>query len=71
MADLFHETKDGSLDRKYLRVCSVYKIFMRQKRVTKERAIELLRQKKVGNEKALVEMWERWPPQSLFIRPLS
>jgi len=62
MADLFHQTHDGRLDRKYLRVCSVYKILMRQHRIGKERAIELLEQRGVKPAKATVELWLRYPP---------
>jgi hypothetical protein len=63
MNDLFHQTKDGSLDRVYLRVCAVYRLLMRQKRIDKERAIELLEQRKVTHAKGLVELWMQWPPQ--------
>jgi hypothetical protein len=62
MTDLFHQTIDGKLDRKYLRVCSVYKLLMRQHRITKDRAIELLEQRKVKPAKATVELWLAYPP---------
>jgi hypothetical protein len=63
MTDLFHQTKDGKLDRSYLRVCSVYKLLMRRKSIDKNRAIELLKERRVGSEKAVVELWLANPPQ--------
>lgn len=57
-------TPDGSLDRKYLRVCLVYRL-MRKGIVGKARALELLSQRHNPREmRALmgtVEMWLAGP----------
>jgi hypothetical protein len=63
MTDLFHQTHEGKLDRKYLRVCSVYKLLMRQHRIDKDRAIDLMEQRGVKPAKATVEIWLAYPPQ--------
>lgn len=52
----FRHTPNGSLDRPYLRVCAVYRL-MRQRRIDKPRAIELLKARRVPHAQALVELW--------------
>ena len=58
--NLFRQTKDGSLDLKYLRVCSVYRL-LKQKRIGKPRALELLAQRHSPAEmnilRRTVELW--------------
>jgi ABC-type antimicrobial peptide transport system ATPase subunit len=63
MQDLFHQTKDGKLDRQYLRTCATYKLLMRRKSIDKTRAIELLHGVGIKCAKATVEIWLQWPPQ--------
>ena len=62
--NLFRLTNDGSLDRKYLRVCSVYRLLKRD-RVNKARALELLAQRHTPIEmrtlRATVELWLTGP----------
>lgn len=53
----FRHTPDQSLDREYLRICAVYRLLVRQRRIGKERAIELLNQRKVKLARAVVELW--------------
>lgn len=57
-------TKDGSLDRKYLRVCSVYKL-LKRKVIGQARAIELLAQRHSETEmktlRATVQLWKAHP----------
>lgn len=54
----------GDLDRKYLRVCSVYRL-LRRKKIGKARAMELLAQKHTPKEmtvlKGTVEQWSVGP----------
>ncbi len=58
--NLFRQTADKSLDRKYLRVCAVYRLMSRGL-VGKSRAIELLAEKHSTREmqtlQATVELW--------------
>jgi hypothetical protein len=63
VSDLFHQTANGSLDRKYLRVRSVYKMLMRLHRIDKRRAIELLEERGIKSARSTVELWLQWPPQ--------
>lgn len=53
-------TPDGSLDKKYLRVCSVYRLLKRQV-IGKARALELLAQrhteKEMNSLRGTVELW--------------
>lgn len=53
-------TPDGSLDRKYLRVCAVYRL-MDRKGLGKDRAIELLQARKIPSARAVVELWLQGP----------
>jgi len=57
-------TKDGSLDRKYLRVCAVYRL-LRKQVIGQTRALELLAQKHGAAEmktlKGTVELWRAHP----------
>ena len=58
--NLFRQTADKSLDRKYLRVCAVYRL-MKRGQIGKARAIELLAAKHSPAEmrtlRATVELW--------------
>ena len=56
MSNAFRMTPDKSLDRTYLRVCAVYRFFIRGC-IDKARAIELLDQRHVRPSQALVELW--------------
>jgi len=62
--NLFRQTSDRSLDRKYLRVCSVYRLLKKGK-VDKARAIELLALRHSPNEMATlrgtVDLWLAGP----------
>lgn len=57
-------TKDGSLDRKYLRVCAVYRL-LRKQIIGQARALELLAQKHTAKEmrtlKGTVDLWRAHP----------
>lgn len=68
--NLFRQTSDRSLDRKYLRVCAVYRL-MKRGVVGKARAIELLAQKHSPAEmrtlRATVELWIANPFKRLQI----
>lgn len=54
-------TKDGSLDRKYLRVCAVYRLLKKQL-IGQTRALELLAQRHTAAEmkglRGTVELWK-------------
>lgn len=58
--NLFRQAKDGSLDRKYLRVCAVYRL-LKRKAIGKARALELLAQNHTEAEmktlRGTVELW--------------
>lgn len=60
----FWHPMTGELDRKYLRVCSVYRL-LRRKKIGKARAMELLAQKHNPKEmmllKGTVELWASGP----------
>lgn len=57
-------TKDGSLDKKYLRVCSVYRLLKRRV-IGQTRALELLAQRHSATEmkrlRGTVELWKAHP----------
>lgn len=55
--NVFRQTKDGSLDKVYLRTCVVYRL-LKKGRIDKKRAIELL---KVDRPENLVELWLNEP----------
>ncbi len=63
-------TPDGSLDRKYLRVCSVYQLLKKQ-RIGKARALELVAQRHAPWEmkslRGTVEIWLNGPLRHLAI----
>lgn len=63
-------TPDGSLDRKYLRVCSVYRLLKKQK-IEKARALELLAERHTPSEmktlRGTVELWLSGPLRHLEI----
>lgn len=62
--NLFRQTKDGSLDRKYLRVCAVYRLLKKQV-IGQARALELLAQKHSASEiatlRGTVQLWRAHP----------
>lgn len=62
--NLFRQTKDGSLDRKYLRVCAVYRL-LRKRTVGQARALELLAQRHTPTEmktlRGTVQLWKAHP----------
>lgn len=49
-------SKDGSLNKGYLRICAAYKL-MAARKITKERAIDLLEQRNVHKAVQTVETW--------------
>lgn len=57
-------TPDGSLDRKYLRVCAVYKL-LKHGRIGKACALELLAKRHTPGEmkslRGTVELWRSGP----------
>lgn len=62
-------TKDGSLDRKYLRVCSVYKLLKRQT-IGQARALELLAKRhspvEMNSLRGTVELWKAHPIKNML-----
>ena len=62
-------TKDGSLDKKYLRVCAVYRL-LRKQVIGQARALELLAQRHSAKEMATlrgtVELWRAHPLPNLL-----
>lgn len=62
--NLFRQTKDGSLDRKYLRVAAVYRL-LRKRIIGQARALELLAAKHTPTEmkslRGTVELWKAHP----------
>jgi hypothetical protein len=68
--NLFRQTNDGSLDRKYLRVCIVYRL-MRKQIIGKARAIELLAERHSASEmkmlRGTVDLWIANPFKHLNI----
>ncbi len=56
----YYDVMTGKLDRVGLRVHAVYRLLDRHK-IDKERAVELLKQRKVSAALALVENWLAWP----------
>lgn len=59
--NLYRQTKDGSLDKKFLRVCSVYRLLKKQI-IGRGRALELLAQRHSAKEmkilRGTVELWK-------------
>lgn len=68
--NLFRQTPDQSLDRKYLRVCAVYRL-MRKQIIGKSRAIELLAERHSEKEmkmlRGTVELWMAHPFKNIEI----
>jgi hypothetical protein len=54
--NLFRQTPDKSLDKQYLRICAVYRLFVSRRAIDKARAVELLAQRHVSKPSALVEL---------------
>lgn len=67
--NLFRQTKDRSLDRKYLRVCAVYRL-LRKQVIGRARALELLAQKHTAAEMATlrgtVDLWRAHPIKNML-----
>lgn len=67
--NLYRQTKDGSLDRKYLRVCAVYRL-LRKKIIGQARALELLAQRHSKKEmialRGLVDLWRAHPIKEML-----
>jgi len=63
------DTKDGSLDRKYMRVCAVYKLLKRHV-IGQARALELLAQRHAEAEmktlRGTVELWRAGPIRDML-----
>jgi hypothetical protein len=61
-------TPDGSLDRKYLRVCAVYRLLKKQI-IGQTRALELLAQRHSPSEmkslRGTVELWKAYPLKNM------
>ena len=57
-------TKDGSLDKKYLRVCAVYRL-LKKRIIGKARALELLAQRHSAQEmkslRGTISLWRQHP----------
>lgn len=64
--NLFRQTKDGSLDRKYLRVCAVYRL-LSKRMIDRSRAIEFLAQRHtpMRSLRKTVELWLAHPLKNL------
>lgn len=62
MMNLFRTTPDRSLDRKYLRTCSVYKL-LKHGKIGQARALELLEERhgKRSNIAGTLEIWKHGP----------
>lgn len=67
--NLFRQTPDRSLDRKYLRVCAVYRL-LKVKRIGAARALELLAQRHSQTEmkslRGTVELWRAHPLRDML-----
>lgn len=66
--NLFRCTPDRSLDREYLRICAVYKL-LKVQRIGRQRAIDLLAEKKVEKPCRLVELWAANPLKNIDMAP--
>lgn len=62
--NIFRNILTGELDRKYLRVCAVYKL-LRRNRIGEARAIELLAERHTAKEmkilRGIIELWTSGP----------
>lgn len=67
--NLFRQTPDRSLDRKYLRICAVYRLLQKQI-IGKARAIELIAQRHTAKEmktlRATVDIWHAHPIKNML-----
>jgi hypothetical protein len=61
--NLFRQTKDGALDKQYLRICAVHKL-LDAARIDKSTAINMLSQRGIDNPRRLVELWLANPKQN-------
>lgn len=66
----FRQTKDQSLDRKYLRVAAVYRL-LRKQRIGQARALALLAEKHGRTEmrtlRGTVELWSQYPLKGIML----
>lgn len=58
-------TPDGSLDRRYLRICSVYRL-LKVKRIGRARALELLAERNVPHAGGLIDLWHAHPIRDML-----
>ncbi len=67
--NLFRCTPDRSLDRKYLRVCAVYRL-LKKRTIGQARAIELLAQKhgeaEMKSLRGLLDLWRAHPLKEML-----
>lgn len=61
--NMFRHYATGKLDKQFLRVCSTHRLFDCGV-ITKDRAIELLLQRRISSARATVELWAANPKQS-------
>lgn len=65
----FWHPMTGELDRKYLRVCAVYRLLIR-KRIGRARATELLAERHSPTEmkslQGTVDLWKMWPIKEML-----
>lgn len=68
--NLYRCTPDGSLDRKYLRTCAVYRL-LKKARISKARGLELLVQRHGASQartmRALIELWLSGPLRGISL----
>lgn len=53
---MFRQTRDGRLDRQYLRVCATFKL-LKLCKIDRERAVELLAERRIHNAESTVSLW--------------
>ena len=72
LLNAFRITKDGSLDREYMRICAIYRL-MKNKKINREQALELAKlplkfpvgedgyktRKLPANMDKTIEIWDR------------
>lgn len=65
----FWQPMTGELDKKYLRVCSVYRL-LKRKRIGQARAIDLLALRHTAKEMAVlrgtVDLWKQYPIKDML-----
>ena len=67
--NLFRLSPDQPLDRKYLRVCAVYRL-LRKQIIGQARALELLAQRHTASEmqilRGTVSLWRQYPIKGML-----